>query len=68
VREDPIYEVLRPRECLIMVKSDSQFLVARNVDGSVMLEWVKELGESCPIQPSFPIRASETPPPERPPS
>ena len=37
-REEPIYERLQPKECLIISKSDKDVLVACNVDGEIKLK------------------------------
>lgn len=41
MRETPIYEVLKPKECFILVRRDDEFLVASNTDGTIVLNWVE---------------------------
>ena len=40
MREEPIYEKLNPRECMIISRDDKGVLVACNEDGNIKLKRV----------------------------
>lgn len=44
MKETPIYEILKPKDCLILVRREDKFLVASNADGTIVLDWVEIAG------------------------
>jgi hypothetical protein len=42
IKEHYVYETLRKGDCLILLRRNNRFLVARNPGARIVLEWVSD--------------------------